>query len=43
VVTGLIAEKKKRGTAIVAVVHDETIRGRIADSVVDLAQFATAA
>jgi alpha-D-ribose 1-methylphosphonate 5-triphosphate synthase subunit PhnL len=43
VVTRLIAEKKKRGTAIVAVVHDDTIRGRIADSVVDLAQFATAA
>jgi alpha-D-ribose 1-methylphosphonate 5-triphosphate synthase subunit PhnL len=40
VVTSLIAEKKKRGTAVVAVVHDETVRERIADSVVDLTQFA---
>jgi alpha-D-ribose 1-methylphosphonate 5-triphosphate synthase subunit PhnL len=42
VVTSLIAEKKKRGTAVVAVVHDETVRERIADSVVDLTQFAAA-
>jgi alpha-D-ribose 1-methylphosphonate 5-triphosphate synthase subunit PhnL len=43
VVTSLIAEKKKRGTAVVAVVHDETVRERIADSVVDLTQFVAAA
>jgi alpha-D-ribose 1-methylphosphonate 5-triphosphate synthase subunit PhnL len=43
VVTGLIAEKKKRGTAVVAVVHDEAVRDRIADSVVDLTQFAPVA
>jgi alpha-D-ribose 1-methylphosphonate 5-triphosphate synthase subunit PhnL len=43
VVMSLIAEKKKRGTAVVAVVHDEIVRERIADSVVDLTQFAAAA
>jgi len=42
-VTSLIAEKKKRGTAVVAVVHDETVRERIADTIVDLTQFAAAA
>ena len=42
-VAGLIAEKKNRGTAIVAVIHDETIRGRIADCVIDMTQFAAAA
>jgi alpha-D-ribose 1-methylphosphonate 5-triphosphate synthase subunit PhnL len=43
IVTQLIAEKKKQGTAIVAVVHDEGVREQIADSVLDLAQFAAAA
>ena len=43
VVTGLIAEKKRRGTAIVAIVHDEEVRDRIADTIVDVAQFAAAA
>jgi alpha-D-ribose 1-methylphosphonate 5-triphosphate synthase subunit PhnL len=43
VVTGLIAEKKKRGTAIVAIVHDAQVRDRIADVVVDVTQFAAAA
>jgi alpha-D-ribose 1-methylphosphonate 5-triphosphate synthase subunit PhnL len=43
VITNLIAEKKKQGTAIVAVVHDESVRDRIADSIVDLTQFAAAA
>jgi alpha-D-ribose 1-methylphosphonate 5-triphosphate synthase subunit PhnL len=42
-VTDLIAEKKKRGTAVVAVVHDESVRERIADQVVDLKRFAAAA
>jgi alpha-D-ribose 1-methylphosphonate 5-triphosphate synthase subunit PhnL len=43
VVTTLIAEKKSRGTAILAVVHDGDIRDRIADRVVDLTHFAAAA
>jgi len=43
IVTSLIVEKKKRGTAIVAVVHDASVRDRIADSVVDLTNFAAAA
>jgi alpha-D-ribose 1-methylphosphonate 5-triphosphate synthase subunit PhnL len=43
VVTGLIAEKKRQGKAIVAVVHDDAVRDRIADSVIDLTQFAAAA
>jgi alpha-D-ribose 1-methylphosphonate 5-triphosphate synthase subunit PhnL len=43
VVTGLIAEKKKRGTAIVAIVHDAHVRDRIADVVIDVTQFAAAA
>ncbi len=43
VVTGLIAEKKKRGSAIVAIVHDADVRDRIADVVIDVTQFAAAA
>jgi alpha-D-ribose 1-methylphosphonate 5-triphosphate synthase subunit PhnL len=43
VVMELIAEKKKCGTAIVAIVHDDDIRARIADRLVDVTQFATAA
>ena len=43
VVTGLIAEKKKRGAAIVAIVHDAQVRDRIADVVIDVTQFAAAA
>ncbi len=42
-VTDLIAEKKRRGTAIVAVVHDPKVRNDIADRIVDLTRFATAA
>jgi alpha-D-ribose 1-methylphosphonate 5-triphosphate synthase subunit PhnL len=42
-VTGLIAEKKKRGSAIVAIVHDAHVRDRIADVVIDVTQFAAAA
>ena len=37
------ANKKRRGTAIVAVVHDEHVRDAIADRVVEVAQFAAAA
>ncbi len=39
----LIAEKKQRGTAIVAVVHDENVREAIADRIVEVTQFAAAA
>jgi alpha-D-ribose 1-methylphosphonate 5-triphosphate synthase subunit PhnL len=43
VVQNLIQEKKQRGTAIVAVVHDEHVRDAIADRIVEVAQFAAAA
>ena len=43
IVTGLIAEKKRRGAAIVAIVHDEHVRDRIADDVIDVTRFAAAA
>jgi alpha-D-ribose 1-methylphosphonate 5-triphosphate synthase subunit PhnL len=39
----LIAEKKRCGTAIVAVVHDENVREAIADRIVEVTQFAAAA
>lgn len=42
-VVELIAEKKKRGTAIVAIAHDEEVRDAIADKVVDVTRFASAA
>ena len=42
-VMDLIAEKKRRGTAIVAVVHDPNVRNRIADRVIDLTKFRAAA
>ncbi|NVN85267.1 MAG: phosphonate C-P lyase system protein PhnL [Rhodopseudomonas sp.] len=43
VVVGLIAEKKRDGVAMVAIVHDDEIRARIADRLVDVAAFAAAA
>ena len=43
VVTDLIAERKRRGTAIVAIVHDDHVRERIADTVIDIARFRAAA
>jgi alpha-D-ribose 1-methylphosphonate 5-triphosphate synthase subunit PhnL len=43
VVQELIQDKKRRGTAVVAVVHDEHVRDAIADSIVEVAQFAAAA
>jgi alpha-D-ribose 1-methylphosphonate 5-triphosphate synthase subunit PhnL len=43
VVVGLIDEKKHAGVAMVAIVHDDGIRGRIADRVVDVTSFAAAA
>ena len=43
VVIELIAERKRCGAAIVAVVHDRQVRDRIADTVVDMTSFAAAA
>jgi alpha-D-ribose 1-methylphosphonate 5-triphosphate synthase subunit PhnL len=40
IVGDLIAEKKKRGTAIVAIAHDEDVRDAIADEIVDVGRFA---
>jgi alpha-D-ribose 1-methylphosphonate 5-triphosphate synthase subunit PhnL len=42
-VVELIAEKKRRGVAIVAIVHDDEVRRAIADIVVDVTRFAPAA
>jgi alpha-D-ribose 1-methylphosphonate 5-triphosphate synthase subunit PhnL len=38
-VIDLIAEKKKRGAAILAVVHDDDVRTAIADRLIDVAPF----
>jgi alpha-D-ribose 1-methylphosphonate 5-triphosphate synthase subunit PhnL len=38
----LIAVKKRRGVAIVAIVHDDEVRGAIADRVVDVTEFSPA-
>jgi alpha-D-ribose 1-methylphosphonate 5-triphosphate synthase subunit PhnL len=43
VVVSLIDEKKHADVAIVAIVHDDEIRGRIADRVVDVTSFAATA
>ena len=43
VVVELIGEKKRAGVAVVAIVHDDDIRARIADRVVDVTSFAAAA
>lgn len=43
VVIDLIAEKKRRGTAIVAIVHDDQVRERISDSLTDVSRFTAAA
>ena len=43
VVIDLIAERKRRGTAIVSVVHDADVRDAIADRIVDVTAFAAAA
>ena len=42
-VVALIAEKKRHGTAIVAIVHDDDVRRAIADIEVDVTRFAPAA
>jgi alpha-D-ribose 1-methylphosphonate 5-triphosphate synthase subunit PhnL len=43
VVIDLIAERKKRGAAIVAIVHDTAVRDRIADTLIDITRFGAAA
>jgi alpha-D-ribose 1-methylphosphonate 5-triphosphate synthase subunit PhnL len=43
VVVELIEQKKRRGIAMVAIVHDDEIRHSIADRVVDVTSFAAAA
>ena len=43
VVVELVAEKKRRGVAMVAIVHDDEIRHLIADRIVDVTGFAAAA
>lgn len=40
VVAGLVAEKKRAGVAIVAIVHDDAVRTRIADRTIDVSAFA---
>jgi alpha-D-ribose 1-methylphosphonate 5-triphosphate synthase subunit PhnL len=42
-VVELIAEKKRRGAAIVAIVHDDDVRRAIADTVIDVTHFSPAA
>ena len=39
VVVDLVAEKKRSGTAVVAIVHDQDVRTAIADTVVEVARF----
>jgi alpha-D-ribose 1-methylphosphonate 5-triphosphate synthase subunit PhnL len=39
-VVALIAEKKRRGAAIVAIVHDEDVRDVVADRSIDVTRFA---
>jgi alpha-D-ribose 1-methylphosphonate 5-triphosphate synthase subunit PhnL len=43
VVVDLIAEKKRSGVAIVAIAHDDDVRGAIADTTIDVTRFAAAA
>lgn len=43
VVVDLIAEKKRRGVAIVAIVHDGEVRDAIADRIIDVTRFDAAA
>jgi alpha-D-ribose 1-methylphosphonate 5-triphosphate synthase subunit PhnL len=43
VVVGLVEEKKRKGVAMVAIVHDDDVREKIADRTVDVTKFAAAA
>jgi len=40
IVVDLINEKKQRGTAIASIVHDDDVRTRAADRVIDITRFA---
>jgi alpha-D-ribose 1-methylphosphonate 5-triphosphate synthase subunit PhnL len=40
IVIDLIAEKKQRGTSVASIVHDDDVRVRTADRVIDITQFA---
>jgi alpha-D-ribose 1-methylphosphonate 5-triphosphate synthase subunit PhnL len=42
-VVGLIAERKSAGSAFVGIFHDEDVRARVADRVIDVARFAARA
>jgi alpha-D-ribose 1-methylphosphonate 5-triphosphate synthase subunit PhnL len=42
-VVDLITEKKKRGVAVLAVVHDDDVRTAVADRVIDVAPFSKVA
>jgi alpha-D-ribose 1-methylphosphonate 5-triphosphate synthase subunit PhnL len=39
-VVALIEERKARGTGFLAIFHDEDVRARVADRIVDIASFA---
>lgn len=43
IVVELVEEKKKRGVAMLAIVHDDEVRDLIADRIVDVTSFAAAA
>ncbi|MEH2512984.1 alpha-D-ribose 1-methylphosphonate 5-triphosphate synthase subunit PhnL [Nitrobacteraceae bacterium AZCC 1564] len=43
IVVDLVGEKKARGVAMVAIVHDDEVRNLIADRIVDVTSFAAAA
>lgn len=43
IVVDLVGEKKARGVAMVAIVHDDEVRNLIADRIIDVASFAAAA
>ena len=43
IVVDLVAEKKIRGVALVAIVHDDEVRNLIADRIIDVTSFAAAA
>jgi alpha-D-ribose 1-methylphosphonate 5-triphosphate synthase subunit PhnL len=42
-VVDLILAKKRRGTALLGIFHDEDVRDRVADRIVDVTRFSAAA
>ena len=40
VVVAMIADKKRAGTAMLGIFHDDDVRGEVADRIVDVSQFA---